>query len=119
VRRFGRRRNIRLGSLGEVGRLQLGRAFDLIVCSDVLHYVSTAELRRGLRSLRRLAKGVLWLEVYATEDTFVGDHEGWQNRSERAYRRIFGEVGLVACGLNCWVPRRFERRLAALERGSR
>lgn len=117
VRRFGRRRNILLGTLGTVGRLGLGRSFDLVACSDVLHYLPTAEVRRGLDSLRRLAGGVLWLDAFTAEDDFVGDREGWQGRSERTWRRIFAEAGLVSCGLNCWVPRRLERRLAALEGG--
>jgi hypothetical protein len=65
----------------------------------------------------RLAGGVLWLDAYTAADDFVGDREGWQRRSERAWRRLFAEAGLVSCGLNCWVPRRLERRLTALERG--
>jgi SAM-dependent methyltransferase len=117
VRRFGRRRNIRLGTLGTLRRLGLRRPFDLVVCSDVLHYLPIAEVRRGLTALRRLAGGVLWLDAFTAEDDFVGDREGWQRRSERAWRRLFAEAGLVSCGLNCWVPRRLERRLAALERG--
>lgn len=117
VRRYGRRRNIRLGTLGGVGRLGLHGPFDLIVCSDVLQYLETTELRRGLRALRRLSRGVLWLDTYTTTDEFIGDRDGWQPRSERTYRRIFAEAGLVSCGLNCWVPRRLEGRLSALERG--
>ena len=117
VRRYGRRRNIRLGTLGGVGRLGLPGPFDLIVCSDVLQYLETTELRRGLRALRRLSRGVLWLDTYTTTDEFIGDREGWQPRSERTYRRIFAEAGLVSCGLNCWVPGRLEGRLSALERG--
>jgi SAM-dependent methyltransferase len=117
VRRFGRRRNIRLGTLGTLGRLGLRRPFDLVVCSDVLHYLPTSEVGRGLEALRRLAGGVLWLDAYTAEDDFVGDRQGWQRRSERAWHRIFADAGLVSCGLNCWVPRRLERRLAALERG--
>jgi SAM-dependent methyltransferase len=117
VRRFGRRRNILLGTFGAVGRLGLRSSFDLVVCSDVLHYLPTSELRRGLPALRRLAGGVLWLDAFTAEDDFVGDRERWQRRSARAWRRIFAEVGLVSCGLNCWVPRGLERRLTALERG--
>jgi SAM-dependent methyltransferase len=117
VRRHGRRRNIRLGTLGTVGQLKLRRSFDLVVCSDVLHYLPTSELTRGLVALRRLAGGVLWLDSFTADDEFVGDREGWQPRSERACRRVFAEAGLVSCGLNCWVPRRLGRRLTALERG--
>ena len=117
VRRFGRRRNIRLGTLGTLGRLGLRRSFDLVVCSDVLHYLPVAEVRGGLAAMRRLAGGVLWLDAFTAEDDFVGDREGWQRRSERAWRRIFAEAGLVSCGMNSWVPRRLEGRLAALERG--
>jgi SAM-dependent methyltransferase len=117
VRRFGRRRKIRLGTLDSLGRLGLRRSFDLVICSDVLQYVPVAELRRGLVAMRRLAGGVLWLDAYTAEDDFVGDREGWQRRSERAWRRIFSEAGLVSCGLNLWVPRRLEDRLVALERG--
>jgi len=117
VRRFGRRRDIRLGSLDTVGRLKLRRWYDLVVCSDVLHYLPASELRRGLAALRRRAGGALWLDAFTAEDDWVGDREGWQRRSSRAWRRIFAEAGLVSCGLNCWVPRRLEHRLAALERG--
>src|SRR5262249_2550286 len=57
VRRFGRLRGIRLGRLGDVGRMGFARRFDLVVCSDVLHYVATPELRRGLRAITRLLAG--------------------------------------------------------------
>jgi len=117
VRRFGRRRNIRHGTLGTLGTLRLPRSFDLVVCADVLHYTSVQEVRRGLTALRRLAGGVLWLDAFTAEDEFVGDRDGWQRRSERSWRRLFAEAGLVSCGLNCWVPRRQAARLAALERG--
>jgi SAM-dependent methyltransferase len=117
VRRFGRRRNLRLGTLGTVGRLGLHGPFDLVVCSDVLHYTPTPEVRRGLAALRGLAGGVLWLDAFTAEDDFVGDRDDWHPRSERTWRRIFAEAGLVSCGLNCWVPKRLEGRVAALERG--
>ncbi len=117
VRRFGRRRNIVLGTLGTVGRLGLKRSYDLVVCSDVLQYRPKSEVQRGLAALRRLAGGVLWLDAFTTEDDWVGDREGWQGRSGRAWHRIFAEAGLVSCGLNCWVPRRLEYRLSALDRG--
>src|SRR5262245_50233526 len=46
VSRYGKRRGLRLGRLGQLGRLGLEGRFDLIVCSDVLHYVERDELRR-------------------------------------------------------------------------
>jgi len=58
VRRFGRRRNIRLGTLGGLADLKLDGPFDVVVCCDVLHYVKTAELRRGLREISGLTRGV-------------------------------------------------------------
>ena len=51
VRRFGRSRNIRLGAVGALGDMTIGGPFDLIVCSDVLHYVATAELKRDTAGL--------------------------------------------------------------------
>jgi SAM-dependent methyltransferase len=116
VSRFGRRRNIVSGSLATLHELRLGRAFDLIVCADVLAYVSAAEIQIGLRSLAGLLRGVAYIEAYTTADDIVGDLVGWQRRSERTYRKAFQDAGLVSCGLNCWVTRRSLRRLSALER---
>lgn len=116
VRRFGRRRGIRLGTLGTLGGLKLRKSYDLVICSDVLHYVPTAEVRRGLSALRRRTGGVLWLDAFTAEDEFEGDRDEWHPRSERTWRRLFAEAGLVSCGLNCWVPRGLEHRLARLER---
>ena len=56
VAQFGRARNIRSGGFGELASLKIGRRFDLVVCSDVLHYVDDDELRRGLPELVRLCK---------------------------------------------------------------
>jgi SAM-dependent methyltransferase len=117
VRRFGARRGIRRGTLGTVGRLGLKRRFDLIVCSDVVQYVETTELKRGLVSLRRLAGGILYLDAATSDDDFDGDREQWQPRSARAYRRLFMAAGLLPCGLNCWLPRDREHLLTPLERG--
>jgi SAM-dependent methyltransferase len=116
VARYGKRRNIVQGSLGEIGRLRLGRAYDLIVCADVVAYASTAELRRGLKALRHLLRGVAYIEAYTTSDDVVGDLQGWHLRSAPAYRSEFKRAGLIACGLNCFVAREQIHRLSALER---
>lgn len=117
VRRHGRRRGIRLGSLGGLGELGLRRRFDLVVCSDVIHYVQAADLRRGLAAMHALAGGLVYVDAFTSEDAFEGDRDAWQPRSARAYRRAFGAAGFVACGLNCWVGSEQADRLSALERG--
>src|SRR5688500_4988025 len=48
VERFGRSRDIRLGTFGELDELNLPGPFDLIVCADVVLYVSDRDLRKGL-----------------------------------------------------------------------
>ena len=53
IARYGRSRNLRLAKFGDLEHLRFERRFDLVVCSDALHYVRTPELRRGLRGLAR------------------------------------------------------------------
>src|SRR5260221_5398285 len=62
VARFGRERNIRRAAFAELESLHLTRKFDLVVCSDVLHYVPDAEIRRGVTELVRLTTGIAYLE---------------------------------------------------------
>lgn len=115
VRRFGRRRNIRLGSLAELPSLLQRRPVDLVVCSDVLQYVSPAELERGLGAIRRIVGGVAYVEAFATEDAMEGDRDGWQERPAAWYRGMFRSAGLVQCGPYCYFdPEKFDN-LNALE----
>ena len=116
LRRWGRRRNILGGRFGELGRLKLGGPFDLIVCADVLHYLRTPELRRGLPALVRLLRGLAYLEVYASDDSTVGDEVDYQRRASATYRRLFRAAGLRHVGLNSWVTKRREGDLLGLER---
>jgi len=118
VRRFGRTRNIRLGRFGDLGRLGLKRRFDLIVCSDVLHYVPRAEVRPGLRAIARLLGGVAFIEVFTGDDDTVGDEEEFQRRSRAAYLRLFRDAGLAHLGLHCYAGPASRDRLMALERGA-
>jgi SAM-dependent methyltransferase len=115
VRRYGKRRNIRLGTLGSLGGIGLRGKYDLVICVDVVSYIPTPELKRGLTAVRRLARGIAYIDAYTIADEFVGDLHGWHHRSETAYRKMFAAAGLVACGLNCWLPRAEEYRMTALE----
>ena len=115
VQRFGRRRHIRLGRFGGLRDLRLDPGWDLIVCSDVLQYLPTAEVQRGLREIRRLLGGVAFLEAYAREDDMEGDMEDWHVRTATEYRRLFRGAGLTHCGLNCFIDLRKLGGVNALE----
>ena len=118
VARYGRSRNIRRGSFGGLDEAGLDEPFDLIVCADVMQYVATAELARGLAHLRALLGGVAYLEAFTLADDLEGDRRGWQNRSPSAYRRLFRAAGLTALGQHCYVAPTIAARTTALERGA-
>jgi SAM-dependent methyltransferase len=116
VRRFGRRRNIRLGTFGELGTLDLPGPFDLILCLGVLNYVAPDELRSGLRALRGLAGGVAYLEIFTRADEATGDFTREYARWPAWYRRNFREAGFIALGMHCYLPSDLATNAAALER---
>lgn len=115
VRRFGRSRNLRLAMFGDLDGLRFDRDFDLIVCSDTIHYVRTAELRRGLRGLVDMLDGVAFLELFTSKDTPEGDKLGFIARSPRWYLNAFESAGLVPVGTHCYLGPRLKARVAELE----
>jgi len=117
VRRFGRRRNLRLGTFGTLGEIGLEGPFDLIVCSDVLHYVPSAEIPRGLEVLAEMLTGVAFIEVFTGADRIEGDLHEMKPRRPSLYDRWFSEAGLVHCGLYCFVRADFAAGITAFERG--
>ncbi len=116
VARFGRRRHIRLGEFGALQALRLPRRFDLVVCCDVIHYVPTSDLVRGLRTLHGLARGPAYLEAYTGGDDVEGDDDDFKQRSRAQYRRLFRAAGFTSCGMHCYVTRPMARVLLDLER---
>lgn len=117
IARYGRERNLKLGSLGTLSRMKLRGPYDLIVCSDVLHYVATGEARRGLKAIARLLGGLAFLELFSGEDATIGDGEGFQKRGAATYRRLFREAGLIHLGLHCYAGRALAPGLITFERG--
>lgn len=117
VKRFGRSRDIRLGTLGELGKAGFRGRYDLVVCADVLHYVSTAEARAGLNAMHRLCTGVAFLEAFTSADSIEGDHDQFQQRSPAAYHRLFKAAGFVPLGLHLYATSGLSHSLVALERG--
>ena len=119
LRRYGTRRNLRRGTVGDLADLNLRGPYDLIVCSDVLHYVETSELRRGLQEMSALLGGVAFLEFFCAEDDVEGDRTGLQQRSAVAYQKLLRAAGLYPVGLHCYVGRPIHAALTKFERAWR
>ena len=102
-------------SFGDLRSLRIKERFDLVVCADVLHYLHEAEIRRGLRAMVPLARGVLFLEVLTREDDIVGDVEGLIRRSAKWYRHLFTAAGLTAAAPYIWLAPALRDDAAALE----
>ena len=115
VQRFGASRNIRRASFGELPSLRLDRPFDLVVCSDVLHYVPDAEIGAGVAEIARVAEGVVFLEVLTKEDDVVGDLDGFLKRPAKWYRTQFAKAGLIAAGPYAWLAPALQPEAAELE----
>ncbi len=118
VRRYGRSRNLHLARFGDFQWLRPCAPVDLLICSDVMHYVPSRELKAGLEGLAELCGGVAFLETFAAEDEFMGDHVGFQSRPARWYRRQLGQIGFRPVGSHCWLGPAIDEDLAALERGA-
>jgi len=103
IERYGATRSIRFGTLATLGTMKSLRVSDLVVCADVLQYVDAAEAARGLRAIRRLVRGVAYIEAFTTEDTMIGDQAGWHKRTAAEYQRLFRRAGLTQCGPYCFV----------------
>ena len=118
VERWGRRRNLHLGSLETLDQLDLEGPFDLVIAADVFHYLKPAALRASLAALVPLVGGVAFLPTFATEDEIEGDMRGFQRRGAATYRRYFREAGLHALGMHAWTTRKGLGLLSRLERPS-
>ncbi len=116
VRRHGARRNLHLARFGDFAQLRPCAPVDLLVCSDVLHYLPTRELQRGLPGLAELCGGVGFLELFTKEDEFDGDHDGFMPRKARWYRKRFQAEGLTAVGSHCWLSPALHGQSTSMER---
>lgn len=116
VARYGRRRNLVLGSAESLDELELDGPCDVIVASGVLNFLAPGALRKSLGSIRSLLGGVAFLELFTAADDVVGDMTGWGRRSPAFYRAALRAAGFIPCGPHCYVTRELAPSLAALER---
>ncbi|HKR62283.1 MAG TPA: class I SAM-dependent methyltransferase [Thermoanaerobaculia bacterium] len=114
VERFGEERNIRKASFGDLPRLDLD-VFDLVICSDVMHYVPDAELRPGIRALAAATDGLAFLEVLTKEDEIFGDLDSLIRRPAAFYRKLFTNAGMTAVAPYSWLGPGFRDGVAELE----
>ncbi len=115
VARFGPRRNLHYARFGDFEHLRPCAPVDLLVCSDVLHYLSTRELDRGLPALAELCGGVAFLETFTRADGVDGDTEGFVSRPAKFYRERFARIGLAPLGSHLWLGPALRQGTASLE----
>ena len=117
VERYGHARDIVNGSFGSVASLDLEPNFDLVICSDVMHYIADDELRKGIATLAALADGVAYLDVLTADDDIVGDLDGLIRRPAAWYRAEFEAAGFAFAGPHCWLSPTMQDGLSRLEIG--
>lgn len=115
VKRFGAARHLRQAAFADLRSQRLRDSYDLVVCSDALHYIGDDEIDSGLPELVRVAGGVLFLEVLTAEDDIIGDLNGMIRRPAAWYRRRFEKAGLNAAGPYMWLAPALREDAAALE----
>lgn len=113
IERFGKSRNLRKGSFADIGRLK--GEFDLVICSDVMHYLSEKEIRAGIPHLSRLTGGLAFIEVLTEEDSIIGDLHDLIRRPAEWYRGVFRRAGLQQVGPYCWLSPTLRDDAAELE----
>ena len=115
IARHGVRRNLHWLPFGDLEVLPPMGPVDLLVCSDVMHYLTDEELKRGLREFARLCDGVAFLEVFAEGDEIIGDLHEMRRRPAAWYRRAFQRAGFTAAGSHTYLSARVAAAATALE----
>jgi SAM-dependent methyltransferase len=115
VARYGRSRGIVHGALGNLADLGLRGEFDLVICADVLPYVSAREIHAGLAWISEHLSGLAYLHAMTASDSFIGDRHGFHSRSPASYSRMFTVHGLTRIGPHLYAGKAVIPTLAALE----
>lgn len=115
VSRFGASRNLHFARFGDFAHLRPCAPADLLVCSDVMHYLSARELDQGLPGLVELCGGVAFLECFTREDRVEGDEIGFIRRPASFYHTRFTAAGFRQIGSHCWLSPAIASHATALE----
>jgi SAM-dependent methyltransferase len=118
IARYGRARNLRLLRFEQLAEQRFDETYDLLVCSDVMHYIPTPELLRGLSGFAEIGHGLAFMDLFVKGDAFIGDHEEFQPRTAAWYRKVFAKHGWYACGSHCYLSREMLPRASQLELAS-
>ena len=116
VQRFGKKRNIRLGTFGEIGELGFDDDFDLILCCGVLNYIAPRELSTGLRALAALTVGTAYFEIFTSADDATGDFSRESSYTPAWWRGRLRRTGWSPLGMHLYLPTPLAGVAAALER---
>lgn len=111
--------NVFKGGFGDLPALSdwLGiSTLDLVVCNDVLPYVSADDMNEGLAWIAPRLVGVAWLQAMTKSDEFEGDREGFIARSAAQYLAMFKAHGLHRIGPHLYIHERTLSKLTSLER---
>lgn len=117
VERYGKSRNISLGSFASLEEMGLADDYDLIVCSDTLFYLPPEELKAGLHSLAHRAAGVAFLELYTKGDSLIGDFPKKGLQSAAYYRRLLRNLGFRSVGSHCYLGPQLHGMAMEMEAG--
>jgi SAM-dependent methyltransferase len=94
------------------GELQTlaGHESDLVVCRDVLRYLSDTEAEKGIRRLARKCRGVLYLHVITRDDEIDEDGSDMAGffRSTAWYRKRLRAAGFTDCGMGLFVSKKMK-----------
>ncbi len=115
IGRYSRARNMHCARFGDFEHLRPCPPADLLVCSDVLHYLPTRELDRGLPALAELCGGVAFIEMFVRGDGAIGDEEQFQQRTAAFYLERLQATGLRPLGSHCWLSPALVPQAARLE----
>lgn len=98
------------------------RTFDLVVCQDVMQYVTGEEAGRGIATMAKVCRGALYFDVPTRDDLESGLYDLKKTdrrihvRSAAWYRRRLGEH-FISAGGGVFLSPRARAILLALERG--